>query len=355
MADSLLDDPAALRAGDPQNLLQSYLAGDYKLEQGYEAAAASKVEAGLARSVIFCGMGGSAAAGDVVSAAYAEDAPVPLEVYRGYRLPSWIGRDSLVICLSYSGNTEETLAAYDEANLRGARMVAISAGGELRDRAERDGAVHMLIPSDAPQPRAAIGSLTGASIGALVAAGVLEDASTQISETYADLQHPQEECDVDIPTERNRAKQVAGFIGSRVPVIWGSEGVSSPAAWRWKCGFNENAKIPAFASVLPELNHHEVVGWTKGHADTFCLIVLREPGEHTSVQTRLDATLPEIRAADIEVLEVRAEEGRSPLARALELMLIGDVAGVYHGLAHGIDPAPIEAIARVKARLSEGR
>jgi glucose/mannose-6-phosphate isomerase len=176
----------------------------------------------------------------------------------------------------------------------------------------------------------------------------LEDAGERIEAAAADLP----EVGPDIPAERNRAKQVASFVGDRVPVVWGSEGVSWPAAWRWKCAFNENAKIPAFASALPELDHHEVAGWTKGHADAFCLIVLREPGEHESVQARLDATLPEVRAADLEVLEIRSE-ARSPLSRGVELMLLGDLASAYHAIERGIDPAPIEAIARVKARLEE--
>jgi glucose/mannose-6-phosphate isomerase len=355
VAEPLLDDPAALAAGDPQGLVASYLTFGDQLLRAYQNAAEVTIEAGAARAAVFCGMGGSAAAGDLVTAAYAADAPVAISVRRGYALPAWIGRDTLVICLSYSGNTEETVAAYEEAAARGAHLVTISAGGELASRAARDGNPHLAIAPDSPQPRAALGSLTGAAIGVLVAAGVLEDAPGEIADAQADLQTPQQESGADVPADRNRAKQVAEFVGSRVPVVWGSEGVSWPAAWRWKCGFNENAKIPAFASALPELDHHEVVGWTKGHADAFCLVVLREPGEHASVQTRLDATLPEIRAADVEVLEVRSESARSPLARGLELMLIGDVASAYHGIAHGIDPAPIEAIARVKARLSEGR
>lgn len=304
---------------------------------------------------MFCGMGGSAAAGDLVSAAYADDAPVPLVVRRGYSLPAWVGRDTVVFCLSYSGDTEETLSAYKEAASRGAHTVAICAGGELAAQAARSGDPHLPVPGDAPQPRAALGSLTGATIGALVSEGVLEDAGDQVDQAVADLHEQQERLGIDTRTERNRSKQIAAFVGSRIPVIWGSEGVSWAAAWRWKCAFNENAKIPAFASALPELDHHEVVGWTKGHADAFCLVVLREPGEHPSVQARLDATLPEIRAADMEVLEVRAEAGRSPLARGLELMLAGDVASAYHAIERGIDPAPIDAIARVKARLAKGR
>jgi glucose/mannose-6-phosphate isomerase len=195
----------------------------------------------------------------------------------------------------------------------------------------------------------------GASVGALVAAGVLDDAAGQIDAAREDLSTLGRGLGADVTTDRNRAKRVAAFAASRVPVIWGSEGVSWPAAWRWKCAFNENAKIPAFASALPELSHHEVVGWTKGHGDAFCLIVLREPNEHPSVQARLDATLPEIRAADVEILEVGSEMARSPLSRGLELMLTGDLASAYHAIERGIDPAPIEAIARIKARLAESK
>jgi glucose/mannose-6-phosphate isomerase len=312
------------------------------------------MDAGLARAVVFCGMGGSAAAGDLVAEAFAEDVPIPLGVHRGYRLPAWVGRDTLVVCVSYSGNTEETLAAYDEARARGASLCTISSGGALADRATRDSNPHLALPAEAPQPRAALGSLVGAAIGGLVSLGVLEEAANLVQEAVDELRGFREVYGQETPTEGNRAKQIADFVGSRVPVIWGSEGVSWAAAWRWKCAFNENAKVPAFASALPELNHHEVVGWTKGHADAFCLVILREPGEHASVQTRLDATLPEIRSADVEVLEVRAEGGRSSLSRGLELMLTGDVASAYHAIERGIDPAPIEAIARVKARLAEG-
>ena len=349
----LLDDPQALRAADPQGLIESYLRFGEQLRMAYGPAASTSIDAGGVRGVLFCGMGGSAAAGDAVAAAYADDAPVPVGVLRGYMLPAWVGRDTLVVALSFSGNTEETLAAFDAAAERGAHVVAISAGGKLDDRVSQRGGTHVAIPADAPQPRAALGSLTGAAVGVLVAAGVLEDSASEIDGAADDLATVAGEIS-EAGSDTNRAANAAGFVSSRVPVVWGSEGISWPAAWRWKCAFNENAKIPSFASALPELNHHEVVGWTKGHSDAFCLIVLREPGEHDSVQKRLDATLPEIRAADIDVLEVRSEIGRSPLSRGLELMLIGDVASAYHAVERGIDPAPIEAIARVKARLEEG-
>ena len=350
---SLLDDADALRAGDPQGVIEAYLGSGDQLRKAHDETRDLKVEALGVRSVVLCGMGGSAAAADVVVAAFEDDAPVAMTVRRGYRLPAWVGHDTLVICLSYSGDTEETVAAYDGARAVGARLLTISAGGTLAERASANGSVHAAVQPGAPQPRAALGSLTGALLGALTSAGILEADEEELASMPGSLRALAAELGPGTPTDANRAKQLAAWIGGRVPVVWGSEGVSAAAAWRWKAAFNENAKIPAFASILPELNHHEVVGWTKGHGDTFRIVVLRESGEHPSVEPRLAATLEEVRAADIDVQEVRVE-GPSPLARALSLAMIGDVASAYHAVAAGIDPAPIEAITRVKQRLQDG-
>ena len=350
---SLLDDADALRAGDPQGLIEAYLSFGDQLRQAYEETRGQQVDALGVRSVLLCGMGGSAAAADMVVAAFEDDAPVAMAVRRGYRLPSWVGHDTLVICLSYSGDTEEAVAAYDAARSVGARLVSISAGGTLAERASADGTAHATVAPGAPQPRAALGSLTGALLGVLTSAGLLEPDDEDLTAASGSLRALAAELGQGTPTEVNRAKQLAAWIDARVPVVWGSEGVSAAAAWRWKCAFNENAEIPSFSSMLPELSHHEVVGWTKGVGDTFCVIVLREAGEHPSVEPRLVATLEEVRGADIDVREVRAE-GPSPLARALSLAMIGDVASAYHAVARGIVPAPIDAIARVKRRLQEG-
>jgi glucose/mannose-6-phosphate isomerase len=298
-------------------------------------------------------VGGSGAAGDVIATVCADASPVPIGTVRGYTLPAWCQKSDAVACVSYSGNTEEPLSAYAEALRRGCPVVAISSGGELAERARRDGVTLVSVPPDCPQPRAALGYLTGAVLGMLAAAGIVE-RDQDVEQAHADLNMAIQELGREITGPRNRAKDIAAWIGDRIPVIWGSEGVSWPAAWRWKCGFNENAKIPAFASALPELDHHEVVGWSKGTGDGFALIVLREPGEHQSVGPRLAATLEQVEASGIGVREVRAE-GRSPLARALLLMLIGDAASAYHALSRGIDPAPIEAISAVKARLGGER
>jgi glucose/mannose-6-phosphate isomerase len=174
----------------------------------------------------------------------------------------------------------------------------------------------------------------------------LARASAVLAELAADLGPA-------VPEHPNEAKAVARWLGERIPVIWGSEGVSEAAAWRWKCAFNENAEVPAFSSALPELDHHEVVGWAEGRGTSFALLVLREEGEHRSVGPRIAATLEEVAASGIVWREVWGR-GDTPLSRALSLMLLGDTASAYHALGRGVDPAPIEAIARLKARLEGG-
>ena len=350
----ILDREADLLARDPQGLLEAYLRVAEQLEWSYRRAIASPLTAGPVDSVAFCAMGGSAAAGDLVEAVLADTAAVPLRTVRGYRLPGHLGKGSVVVCLSYSGDTEETLAAYAEARARGCSVLVVSSGGELASRAAMDEVPHVKLPGDCPQPRSALGYLAGAALGVLVAADVAPRQEDDVQEAVAHVSAQAAGIAPSVPAASNPAKELAGWLGDRFPVAWGSEGVSQAAAWRWKCAFNENAKVPAFASALPELDHHEVAGWSPGTGERFAVVVLREEGEHPSVDARLDATLDQVRGSGIEVREVRAA-GHSPLARALSLMLLGDAASAYHAMARGIDPAPVEAISRVKARATGTR
>lgn len=346
----ILRDEAALRAGDPSGILEAFLSLPVQVAESYLRWEMDPPPP-LPRSVTLCGMGGSAAAGDVVRAAYGEGLAVPVSTVRGSRLPGHLGPEDLVVCLSFSGNTEETLEAFDLAVSRGCRVGAVCSGGRLAQRAEAvgSGAVYG-IPKDVPMPRAGLGHLTAALLGVLGQSGVLPWPDDDVEEVRSSLGALAEELG---PGRPNEAKDLAAWMGDRAPVVWGSEGPSAAAAWRWKCAFNENAKIPAFASSLPELDHHEVAGWAAGQGEGFALIVLRESGEHPGTARRLEATLDAIGASGLPVLEVRAR-GSSALARTLSLMLIGDVASTYHALARGVDPTPIVAIERLKERLSGG-
>jgi glucose/mannose-6-phosphate isomerase len=269
-------------------------------------------------------------------------------------VPAGYGEEDLALCVSYSGDTEETVAAFDGARERGCSVVAVCGGGELADRAREADVPVVVIPADAPVPRAGLGSLVGGVLGALAGAGVLSGADQEIDTAGETIDAAARELGPEAPADGNESKQLAAWVGERIPVIWGTEGVSAAAAWRWKTAFNENAEVPAFASSLPELDHHEVVGWTAKRGEGFSLVILRESGEHESVQVRLDATLDELGASGLDWKEVRAR-GDTALARGMSLALTGDLASAYHALARGIDPAVMDPLDRVKRRLAEGR
>jgi glucose/mannose-6-phosphate isomerase len=348
----ILDDAAALRAGDPRGMLAAFAATGDQLREAYRAARASAIPfAGEVRGVVVCGMGGSAAAGDVVGAAFGDRADVPIVTVRGYGLPRGYGEEHLALCVSYSGNTEETLSAFGRARSLGCSTVAVSGGGALAAAAEGAELPSVVIPATAPVPRAGLGSLVGGVLGAMVAAGVLSGIEDEVESSARDLDGLAADLGPDAPLGRNDAKDVAAWVGERIPVVWGSEGVSAAAAWRWKTAFNENAEVPSFASELPELDHHEVVGWTAKRGGGFCLLILREAGEHERIQARLEATLEELEDSALEWREVRAR-GDTSLARCLSLALVGDLASTYHALARGIDPAAMGALVRIKERLS---
>jgi glucose/mannose-6-phosphate isomerase len=133
-------------------------------------------------------------------------------------------------------------------------------------------------------------------------------------------------------------------------VIWGSEGIAEPAAIRWRCELNENAKVPAFSSVLPELDHNEVEGWSPGAGRGFGLVILRHHGEHASVGARVQATLDSIEDAGLESREAWAARS-GPLASVLGLIMVGDLASTYLAILRGVDPTPIPVLTGLKERL----
>ena len=345
-----LDDEQALRAGDPSGLLEAFLSMPGQLLPAYRSGAAAIVGGDQPASIAFCGMGGSGAAGDAVAALLRDVVAIPMSMVRGPTLPGHCGKDALVICLSYSGGTEETLSCYREARKRGCLVAVVAADGPLAEAAERDGAILARVRGDVSMPRAALGSLVGGLLGLIEAAGIDEPDGEHVREAADVLRSLAGELGPARPTGSNEAKALAAWVGDRTPVIWGSEGLAEPAALRWKAAFNENAKVPAFASALPELTHHEVVGWSEERGGTYALLVLRHDGEHPTMARQLPATLDVVGGSGLEARQVFAR-GRSKLARLLSLELMADAASTYHALMRGVDPTPIEAIARIKDRL----
>ncbi len=305
-------------------------------------------------SVVVFGMGGSGVSGDVIRAFVEPRLPIPFRVIKTYGpLPEWIGRNTLVFAVSYSGSTDETVAAVEEAHARGCRAVTISSGGALSDMAREYGLAHVRIPTGL-QPRASLGYLTLPILAVLVQIGLVPDMQADVDEAVEVLSDIASRCHRKRGRDENPAKQLAGWLHGRVPVVYGATGAGATAAYRFKCDLNEYGKTPAFWHELPELDHNEIVGWnqladiTREH---FVVILLRDPGDHERVQIRFEITRSLIEDKVAEVIELSAE-GDSVVARLLSLILITQLAAIYVGLSYEIDPGPVEVIQKLKAELA---
>jgi glucose/mannose-6-phosphate isomerase len=350
---TVLDDRAALRAADPGGMLDIVMRLAVQCREGYALGLGARPlpESDGITSIAFCGMGGSAIAGDVVAALAAPRLRFPIAVVRTPRLPEFCGPHTLVVASSYSGDTLETLGLFEEAVGRGCRLIALTAGGELARRAEELGIGRVIVPNGY-MPRAAFGYLSMGAMGALEAMGIMPPYADDVDEAVAEMTGVIAEAGPDVPSPRNPAKDLSLAIGERVPVVWGADGIGSVAAMRWKSQLNENAKVPSFASALPELDHNEVEGWSAGKGAGFALIALRHPGEDEDVAARFPLSEEIARVSGATVREV-SSRGRSELARLLTLVQFGDLVATYLGIARGVDPSPIEAIANLKRALAQ--
>ena len=347
----MLDDLAALAANDPSGMLEAVLGLAAQCRDGYRAGleAADLPSGDGVTAVAVCGMGGSGVSGDVVRALYRDRLNLPVTVAKGPVLPEFCGKDTLVVVSSYSGGTAETLACFEEATGRGCRVVAVTSGGELARRAEEHGVAVVPVPGGF-QPRAAVGHLTFGVLGALEAVGVVPTLGTEVPHVATVLEGLRNRIGPEVPETSNRAKQLAGFIGERLPVIWAADGVGGVAANRWRTELNENAKVPAFSAVLPELDHNEVVGWSAGTGERFALLTLRHPGEHPGVAERFQVSVAVALSAGMTHGEVRAD-GDTPLSSLMALVMLGGAVSVYLAALRGVDPTPIDAITRIKRAL----
>ncbi len=304
--------------------------------------------------VVITGLGGSAIGGDILRVLTAGRMPVPVTVNRDYSLPHFVGPDTLVFAVSYSGNTEETLCAFEEARRRGAALVAVTTGGALAKAAQSCGVPVITVPGGLA-PRAAVGYLFFPLLRTLEHLGFLPDAAAEMEEAAEVLKTMHEQSlGPHVPQEQNPAKQLARKLYGRLPVIWGSSGTTEVAAQRWKGQINENAKAPAYWNVFPELNHNEIVGFRfpASVLKNVHVVVLRDAGDHPRVQKRIEITAKVIDGAVDGITEVMSQ-GKGFLARIFSLIYTGDYTSVYLAALYGIDPGPVEVIDYLKRELGK--
>lgn len=350
-----LDNTAELATVDTEDMLGVL---ERFVEQVSEALDIGRSEVALPpaqglKTVAVLGMGGSGISGDVVSALAAEGGlSLPAVTVKGYGLPTYVGGDSLVFAVSYSGNTEETLDALDQAFERGASVVAVSSGGRLSEMARQKGIPLFAIPKGL-QPRASLGYLFIPIVCALERMGMVSGIVAKLEGAVGMLMERRAEYGMAAPLDENPAKRLAKDLVDYLPVVYGAEGYLSVAALRWKAQFNEMAKIPSFYNSFPELNHNETVGW-QNLADVCSrchLIVLGEPALHERVEKRVRITLDLLQGSVGHITRVCAR-GENAVERLLDLVYFGDYVSVYLALALGQDPTPVIRIEELKRRLA---
>jgi len=305
------------------------------------------------QNIVVTGMGGSAIGGDILRTYAMEKASIPIIVNRDYTMPAFVGKSTLVLAVSYSGNTEETLSAYEQSREKGARIIVISSGGKLTEMAHRDGFAVVPVPGGL-SPRAATGYLFAPLALILEQLGILAGVQAELKETAHVLEELRADIEPGIESAANAAKRIASEMKGRIPLIWGSSAHTDIAALRWKDQINENAKTMAFYNAFPELNHNEIVGF-KMPAEmlsNILIVILRDPGNHPRVQQRIAITMPIIQDSVYNILEIEPR-GQSFLSNFYSLIYVGDYVSYYLALEYGINPTPVETIDYLKAKLAK--
>jgi glucose/mannose-6-phosphate isomerase len=303
----------------------------------------ARLEPSPSAGVLVCGVGGSAIGGDLAAAALGDRLAKPLVTVRGYELPSWVDSDWTALCVSYSGDTEETLACFEAAGGLGARRIAVSTGGALVERARPEGIPVVGLPGILQAPRSSVAYILVATAEVAALCGAAPRLRDEVEAAAAGLEGR-------LDGLHARADALAARLTGTLPTVVGA-GLTVPAARRWKTQLNENAKLPAFFSELPEADHNELCGWGGAPDGTRLSVILLEDGEqHERERRRIELTAKAIEAEGLTV-ETIATEGESRTERLLWTVVLGDLVSLRIAEELGVDPLPIDAISDLKEAL----
>ncbi len=327
-------------------MLEDVLAIPDHLRDALWRVESARIEPAEAAGIVVCGMGGSAIGGDLAVAVLGDRLGRPLVTVRGYELPSWVTPEWTVLCSSYSGSTEETLACFAAAGALGARRVVAGTGGALVDGAREAGVPVIGLPGILPAPRTAVAYMLVCAVEIAALAGAaprihaeIEAAAAFGEQRAGDLQ--------------SRAADIAAALAETLPIVYGA-GLTAPVARRWKTQVNENAKLPAFFSELPEADHNEICGWeSAGESGArTAAVFLEDADQNPRGRRRFELTAEAVAAAGATAVRVETE-GNSRAARLLWATMLGDLVSLQLAESQGVDPLPVEAIERFKVALGQ--
>jgi glucose/mannose-6-phosphate isomerase len=345
-------DRGAVEAVDPTGQIDDILGlPEHLRDAPYRVESAALEPLDTPGGLVVTGMGGSAIGGALARAVLGDRATRPIAIARSYELPPWTTPDTMVLCASYSGNTEETLACYEAAGVVGAPRIVVTTGGRLAALAREDRVPVIPLPGGF-QPRAAVGYMTVAALEVAALCGAGDSVRAEIDVAGEHAEALVAEWGPNGP-EDSLPKTIARGLLDTVPQIAGA-GLTSSVAYRWKCQINENSKLPAFSHELPELDHNEIAGWS-GAPDIgrFSAVFLDDADLHPRARQRIELTraLVEPSAASTFVVQT---QGASATERLISLVLLGDLVSLYLAVLRGVDPAPVDVIERLKDELAQG-
>lgn len=350
----LLDNPLLWEQWDQGNMLEQIHGLPEQCRKAWHEARNQSLPQDYrgAKNVLILGMGGSAIGGDLVAALARYESPCPVFVCRDYRIPSWVGPETLVIASSYSGNTEETLAALHQALEAKARCVAVTTGGKLGSVAQEKGIPFWPI-TYVGEPRSAIGYSLLYLLRILEEAGLMGDKSEELEKAILLMESLRERIKPEVPLEENPAKKLASELHGAIPVIYGP-GFLAAVARRWKGQFNENSKNWAFFEELPEAHHNAVVGYPNPAEEKSKLVVilLWSSLEHPRHEDRLKITEEVLAMEKVPHHSIRVE-GSTFLEQMFWSIHFGDFVSYYLALLNGANPSSVEVISYIKRRLSQ--
>lgn len=349
-----LEDVAAIKRRDPGAMLDKIarFADQMETSWGLSRALELPERHREASAVALLGMGGSAVCGDLVRQIFSDRLTVPLVSVRDYELPAWVGPTTLVVAVSHSGATEETLAALGTALERRAPVAAITTGGPLGDVATRVDLPRLIFPNETP-PRASLGYTMLALAGLLERAGMLALSDAEVATAVDAARSVAKACAVDVPTDANMAKQLAWSLLDRLPVIEGS-GPLAAVARRWKTQLNENSNSTASAEELPEATHNTVVGYDQPETlrDHHCIVFLEGGSDSPRNARRARLSRDMLDAVGTSQQRVMFDQpGR--FAQACAAIALGDYVSFYLAMLYGVDPSATPALTVVKETLAE--
>ncbi|WGI17078.1 bifunctional phosphoglucose/phosphomannose isomerase [Methanonatronarchaeum sp. AMET-Sl] len=306
-----------------------------------------EVDLSNTKNIIVTGMGGSAIGGYMLKQLLRDISPIPIHINRDYDLPKFVDKETLLLTVSYSGNTKETLSSFKDGLKKGCKILCITSNGKLNKMAQKN-KIKSYQPPKGLQPRAAFPYLFLPLLKTLQNSGLIE--KNKIDDTINTLNQIKQKNKPENPIKKNTAKKIAKNLNNSIPVIYGYRNME-PVAYRWKCQINENSKKFSVFNRFPELNHNEVVGWSDPNTKNMSVCIIREQNEPKKANKLIKATKNTFSNAK-QINEITAP-GETPLTRMLTGVYIGDYVSIYLATLNKVNPTPVKPITQIKNNLKK--